>query len=267
MRKGRGCTGRQVSIIATMWRWSALLLFLGRGVARESHSVFLGCLLQGCPILNEFKHRFTAVFGAFQNTVNARQQQFVSQLWVVVKGENVAGTQAHFGRPAVLRSLHPQQTVLIDKWRGGLIEVFEKAIQVSAVMDNVFTYVLNNHGVKGLAVFLPLLRSTDDARALLRRKSRTLVLRGNFLDPRTPFEFSHWIESSCEQVRPCRDGYCVIRENNHRDKEFFGVVQLLGSRANFAASLDRAWYLGKVQHTKIGFRVAKPIVCERTRDG
>src|SRR5258708_25528621 len=97
--------------------------------------------------------------------------------------------------------------MFINKWRAGFIEMFEKVVQVPAAIDNIFMCVLNNQGVKSLAVFLPLLRSTDNARSLFRRNRATLfVLRRRLLDCRTPFEFAHGIESSGKQVGPRHDG-------------------------------------------------------------
>ena len=81
-----------------------------------------------------------------------------------------------------------------------------------------------------------------------------------------PLEFAPRIETSREQVRPRHGGHCWIREKEHGDEEFFGAVQLLCAGANFAAAFDGSRHLGRMQHTKIGFRVANRIARERARN-
>ncbi len=115
--------------------------------------------------------------------------------------------------------------MFIDRGRTSFIEMFEKAFQISTVIDDVFLNVFNNHGVKGFAVFLPILGRANDAGSLFRdNRSTLLVYSRNFLHCRMPFELPPWIETPRKQVGSRHNGHGWIRKNDHGDKEFFRAI-------------------------------------------
>src|SRR6476661_52138 len=74
------------------------------------------------------------------------------------------------------------------------------------------------------------------------------------------------VEASGERVRRHHERKRVVCKKEHRNKEFFGVVHLLGPTASFGASLDCPRQLGEVEHTKTRFRMVFAIVGERAGD-
>src|SRR5260370_21388790 len=106
--------------------------------------------------------------------------------------------------------------MFIHKWRTSFIEMFEKAFQISTVIDDVFLNVLNNHGVKGFAVFLPVRRRANDTGALFRRNHSTLfVLRRYSLHRGMPLERAPRIATPREQIRSRHAGDISVLAETH----------------------------------------------------
>src|SRR5260370_13460133 len=146
--------------------------------------------------------------------------------------------------------------MFIHKWRTSFIEMFEKAFQLSTVIDDVLLNVLNNHGVKGFAVFLPVLGCANDTGALFRR-NRSTLLRRYSLHCGMPLELAPGIETPREQVGSRDGGHCWIREKNQGNEEIFRTYKHRAPRPNFTGGFKGSRHPGKMRPAGRGFASAR----------
>src|SRR5580693_8342129 len=214
--------------------------------------------------------------------IGARQSQSIGPLRISAGSEDVASAQAELCRFTAFRDIQPERAMSVDGERAGVIEVLKKTAKKIVVRNSFAADGLVCEGTKLLAILLPFLGGAYQFRAfLIGHGFELLFARSVFFrlcladllrhvrrsSGGMLLQFVLGVEASGEQIRSSHKGQLVVCKQDHRNEEFFGVVQLLGSAAALGAAFDGARQLRKMQNAQMGFPMAVPVVSEGTCDG